>query len=532
MTDNPEKSKYFDHWRYDGNALQKRLKIGPKSAMYLSEQSWALREHAKFIAENPEQEIEFEGPSVGVSQAGEYKTTGTERWWIDFAERQGTEDYAHLVRKSPWAFRCIEIRSRALAAIPFDIYKGDKPIEDTEYERRLREVNPEVNWEDLISATSADLLVYPFALWQKIRTGKKVTALNRLNPSTIKVDADDSGIKRFINKKNTGVTYPRRDIVYFKTYDPKSDITGIPAISTIADAIEVETEANETLKVFFKNRAMPDYIIALDTNNKAELKRISDQWKREFEGAGKQHKTGWVGGGAKVNQMGYAPRDLGLEGVRAEARRQICAGMGVPPALVAAWEAANYATIREQRQSLYTEVLFPEARYIAGVINAELSPEFGDLQFRWDFTKVDAMQESEDAKVKRMVWLVDGLILKPEVAAVELGYSPEDVPEPKPAPTFGGGDPTDNNNNVGRVSTPPPVSPGKTDDSKGESALRKWRRKSLNRLRDGKSALCDFESAYLSDTLSEAIKGQLEGAETADGVHEVFESAIVWREYP
>jgi hypothetical protein len=156
---------------------------------------------------------------------------------------------------------------------------------------------------------------------------------------------------------------------------------------------------------------------------------------------------------------------------------------------------------------------------MAGVINAELSPLFGDAEFRWDFTKVDAMQDTEDARTKRLIWLVDGRVIKPEVAAEELGYDPDDVPEPMPVPDFGNS--ADNNNNVGRASSPPPTS----DDRKTDTALRKWRRKSLNRLRDGKSALCNFESEFVSQILNDAIKAQLEGVETPEEAHEVFEGA-------
>ena len=83
-----------------------------------------------------------------------------------------------------------------------------------------------------------------------------------------------------------------------------------------------------------------------------------------------------------------------------------------------------------------------------------------------------------------------------------------------------------NNNNIGRASSPPPVS----DDRKSEAALRKWRRKALNRLRDGKAAICDFESDYISKVLSDAIKTQLEDTKTPEDVHEVFEGA--WLVYP
>ena len=64
-----------------------------------------------------------------------------------------------------------------------------------------------------------------------------------------------------------------------------------------------------------------------------------------------------------------------------------------------------------------------------------------------------------------------------------------------------------------------------SDDRKTENALRKWRRKALNRLRDGKDALCNFESEFVAPILSDAIKVQLENAKTPEEVHDVFEDA-------
>lgn len=507
-----ESSEYFSHWEYTGGAVQKRLKIGPKKAQY------------KTISEKEAVVLAQAGETIDapVMVTSEKKAITFQEFNRLFESGVGDPSAFRLVKRSPWALRCIEIKAKSLASIPWDLWSGDTPVADNHpYKRLLVEVNPEMNWQDLASATESDMNVFGQAFWLKLGAG---TLLQRLNPSNIDVVMEQGQI--IFRPRNGGKPYPRGAVVYFHSYNPENDIEGMSPLESVRDPIEVEVAANKHLKQFFNNRAMPDYIMSLETNNTNEIKRIADQWKREFSGSGNQHKTGWVGGGAKPNQIGYAPKELALAEVRAEARRQICAGFGVPPALVAAWEAANYATIREQRQSLYTEVLFPSARYMAGVINAELSPLFEGVEFRWDFTKVDAMQDTEDARTKRLVWLVDGRIIKPEVAAEELGYKAEDVPEPLPAPTFGQS--SDNNNNIGRATSPPPHS----DDRKSESALRKWRRKALNRLRDDKPALCDFESQYISETLSGAIKGQLEGIETPDGVHEVFEGAVVWREYP
>jgi hypothetical protein len=228
--------------------------------------------------------------------------------------------------------------------------------------------------------------------------------------------------------------------------------------------------------------------------------------------------------------VGYAPRDLALKDIREEARREICAAYGVPPALVGAWEAANYATIREQSQSLYTKTINPGASYIEGVINAELASEFeAGLEFRFRFDDLPELQETINDRAKRLVWMKEAGVLKAEVVAVEMGYEAEDVPETPPAPK-----PSDNNNlaSVGSRAGDTLREEKKTASTKTESALRKWRRKCLNRLKNDQDAACDFVSEYVSDILTASIQGQLDDAETPKEVHEIFENAVVWSDYP
>ena len=50
--------------------------------------------------------------------------------------------------------------------------------------------------------------------------------------------------------------------------------------------------------------------------------------------------------------VSFSPDKLALEGIRAEARRSICAAFGVPPTVANASDQGSYATADEQRQSL------------------------------------------------------------------------------------------------------------------------------------------------------------------------------------
>jgi len=519
---NPEESPYFDHWAYTGNPIQRALKIGPRKAVYRKWDGEAL----KAALEDGSDEMEL--PLVVGGDAK--KAVPLHRWMLDWAEGRVDAKRTKLY-KSPWVYRCVQIRARGMAAINWSIIKDDKENPDCEFAYRLWNVNPEQNWADLIMATEADMCIFGRAYWLKVRNDNgNVVGLIRLNPATVEIREDKDGGFYFIHTLDNDVRhYNRGEIVYFRNYHPTNAFEAVSPLDAAMQAIEVDIASDKQLKHFFENRAMPDYVIVLQGNNPKELKRLSAFWEKEFKGPENAHKTGWLGGGADVKKIGAVPKDLALSDLRAETRRAICAAFGVPPALVGAWEAANYATIREQRQSLYTEVLIPEARYLAGVINAELAPEFDDGEFVWKFEELPALQEDANSKAKRLAWLVEAGIIKPEVAAVELGYKPEDTPDNPPPKK-----PSDNNNFAKEVSDPSEQmrEDKKTLASKQETALRKWRRKCLKRIKDGKSPLCDFDSQYVDDTLVEAIKGQLETAETKDDVNTIFETAVIWREYP
>jgi len=208
--------------------------------------------------------------------------------------------------------------------------------------------------------------------------------------------------------------------------------------------------------------------------------------------------------------------------VRAEARRAICAVYGVPPAIAGAWEAANYATVQEQRLSMYQDEIIPLSGYLAGVINSELLPEFdANLSFRFKIEDLPIMQPDANMEATRIVELVRAGIITVEAGAKELGYTEEEIGEgPQTFGGFGGGPFSKKEEEEEEKS-----SPLKTD-------LEKWCRKAMKRVQAGNSALCEFESEHIPLALGEAISGALEEATTKDEVKAIFHSVFDYEHMP
>lgn len=526
---NPESSPFFSHWRYDGNAVQSRLKIGPKTPIYKKRlddevvEDWTRKHGHKaivaFADHNPEIKVEIE-------QDGEKKTVTLPQWARDW-EKSKTERY---YGENPWVFRCVDIKARAFASIPWAIYQGEDPeaqaLEgDDEVVGLLREVNPELNWHDLATSTSKDLDLYGKAFWWKVRTGGnpredvtgKVKFLRRLNPATIKVIADENGISHFEQQiKHSPVKYARENVIYFKDYDPENDFGSISPLEAAEKAIKVDLTANEHLADFFENYAMPAYLMSSpDKLQDADIKRIAGQWSREFKGKGKRGKTAFLGSGFEPHNLSYPPKELALEGIREEAHKAICSAFGVPMTLAGAQEAANYATMDIQRRSLYTETIIPRSRYIQGVINAELLSEFeGERFFRFEPDRLEVMQENKLDKAKWVALLAEHRVIKPELLAVEMGYTEEDAPEPQPNPFL------DTQSAPAEKAQSINIAP---EGLKTLTALTKYRRKAKNRIKDERSPVCDFTSKYVPKGMVKAIMVDLEGAESLDEVDNIFE---------
>lgn len=522
-TYNPEHSPFFQGWEYTGNRLQKALKLGAKKPLFKTVEQdamdkWYEHKGTKtilgFADTYPETNVET------VDEAGNKKTITLKKWVLARDE----EELYQYYKKSPWVYRCVDIKAKSFASMEWSVYPKEdtklEPLDETQdVVRVLKEVNPEINWQDLASTISKDLDIHGKAFIWKIRTGAdpktvdgEIKFLQRLNPTSMKVESDSTGISHFEQMVNgQRRVYARENVIYLRDYDPDDDFGSISPIQASSYAIKVEVEANKHLADFFANRAMPDVLMSSpDKVSESDINRLIGLWNKQYKGAGKQHKTGFLSHGFKPEFMQYAPKDLALEEIRKEARRAICASLGVPMSLAGASEAANYATMTEQRKSLYTETIIPRARYIQGVLNAEYCNEFdGSLFFTFEPEKLEVMTETTAEKATYLGNLVEKKIIKPETAAIALGFDAIDVPEPQAVPDF-----TPQNNGFGNK---------EEDDSKTIAALRKFKRKAVRRMKDSQSAKCTFNSEHITDGVIETIQEKLEKAQDLGEVVSIFD---------
>jgi HK97 family phage portal protein len=490
----------------------------------------------------------IEGHKPPIWLAGQYKTmVGIPGW----SRPDDMGRAASLYSTSPWAKACIDLRANALAQIGWGIFDDqDEELEKHPLIDLLNRVDMEQNWNDLIRATVCDMLIFGQAFWQKVYgrgqsgniEGSVPIRLKRLNAGTMEVDAGRDGIIGFIQQLEGGRTpFKRGEVVFFRDFNPDNDLGGLASADVVKAAIQIENYADRYLTSFFQEHAVPDVVYSTEQELADEDYSRLQRWFKKFKGVDNQHKSAIMEKGVKATVISFPLSDLALDTVRLEARRSICAGLGVPMSMIGADPSANFATADNERKSLYTEHVIPQSEYLASVINAELVADFDQsLTFEWKSDELPIMQPDAKSEAERLSMLVEKGIIKPEVAALELGFSEEDVPEaapeqpnpfgPQPGVTPPALEPFANaTEQIGQGEQP--EQPQKAVDEMATD-LRRWCKKAVARRKAGKSAAVKFESEFIKPELIEAILGQLDDALTADDVRAVFDKVITWRGYP
>lgn len=451
-------------------------------------------------------------------------------WARAFNQRDAKGGDGSLMGKSSWAYRCIEIRSDALASLPWKIVdENGEEVEGTDLHSVVHNI-PEIDtFAGLLKTTMADLDIYGQAFWLKVRNQDSTSeplGLQRLNPSSMSVEAGSTGISHFVQEVDgEDRDIDRDDIVFFRTYDPNNDFGGLSPLQVVADDIRAEAEADQYLEDFFSNYAIPPVIFSTKEDvRKDELKEAERRWLKKFRGPGKRHKTTFTSKGLEPKEIGYSISDLAMDVVREESRRAICAAFGVPMPLAGASEAANYATMTEQRKSMYTETILPIGERAASTITSQLVAEFDEnWTFVFDPARLSVLQPDRQKERESYARLVEAGVITPEAAARELGFDEKDAGQGSHLSIQG-------SQNLRATDEEPDED--SYDKDMMESHLRKYRRKALNRLKENGDPECGFVSEYVPNGLLSAIKAQLGEADNHEDVSDIFRDALHWEGYP
>ena len=445
-------------------------------------------------------------------------------WFTDLSNSQNSltsSDQAY--RHVPLIFRAVNLIANAVSGVPVRFYSGNGQLER---KWPFREEIAGLLWK----AVSSQLLVGD-AYWERVQNqyGKNITNVKYINPYTITVNFNTK--TRLLEYSQTGnasenwVNDPANDkyqIVHFHEFNPLVDYKdGLSATEVAMTNAQLLRYIDRFAAKFFEGGAMPVTFLGMDINTpKEEVSRVEQFVRDRVAGLRNAFNIIGIRAGAITNQSITPPlKDLAMMELHDQARRNIALAFSIPVTMLE--DAANYATAVEHRVSFYDETIKPRCIQMQDTINTQLLADV-NMRMEFDFDDLEIYQTSELDKqsIEKgraeifQVYLNIGLPIKIAAEKAEMEFDEEELAaieekmKPKPVPLQ-----LQQTNDDQDQPDPTPT----------EEDLKKWERKAIKRVKDGKPALCEFESEYIDQDTSALIKSQLAECKTIDEIKNIFD---------
>jgi hypothetical protein len=442
--------------------------------------------------------------------------------WITSGSTSERNTTATYYRAVPWLMRGIEMRANALASVPFQIVRGETPIDTSDEYKDALGILPDPY--RMMWLLEAALCFGPAYLWREKNT-RVTKALKYVAASTITPQIDPVlGLTGFSRQLSTGAPIKAKpeDVLYFWKPDPYVEL-GPPQVTPVGAALAasgVLFNLDAFTAAFWQRGAIRATLLTTDgaslPSARAELKAW---WQKAVTGINNAFSANVINSG-KVTPVviGDGLDSLQNEGLTTKQREDISTALGIPFSVMnstAAGGLGGGGVVSQDEKHFYDKTIRPECNYIAGELNRQLFAPMG-LRFEFLLDGLDVFQEDEAQRAAAFKVYVDaGLPL--EVSGLMLGL---ELPEgwtwerianekadrqaaiaeqmkpavPPPAP----GQPAQPQDaqQPEQPAQPNPFAAKATLDD-----LRKWRAKSKKR-----GSLADFESDTIPADVVDTIK--------------------------
>ena len=242
----------------------------------------------------------------------------------------------------------------------------------------------------------------------QIREGKKVWFRNVGEPRGESEDYPD---------RSEEVAEAATELLHFRKYTPTNTYYGIADIVAAMAACAGDRAAREYNVDFFEHNCVPRMVLIVEGGklSKELLEQIEQYMTAEIKGQG--HKTlvldvpGISSDPTKGPTVRFEPLTVGVSedasflGYRRANRDEILMVHRVPPSKITIVENANLANSRDQDKTFWEQVIRPEQRYYAGLIQHFIirhEQGFDINNWALEFIEADLTDQREDAEVARI----------------------------------------------------------------------------------------------------------------------------------
>lgn len=232
------------------------------------------------------------------------------------------------------------------------------------------------------------------------------------------------------------------DVLIRRRHSTASVFSSHSPLAAALGTADADAALNDYVRAFFNNGGVPSGVLKFtDRKLKDEqAKAIQQQWLTRYARSGTGRRgVAVLDSSAEFQTIGSELNDITSEELSGQSETRICMTFGVPPILIGAYVALRYvnqrASVQEAQTDFWKHTMKPELTSVRRYLTHSLLSEFeseadirsGRIRVNWDFSNVEALQESQDDLMKRAnEGFAGGLITRNEGRGM-IGMDP--VPE-------------------------------------------------------------------------------------------------------
>lgn len=350
------------------------------------------------------------------------------QWTIDKTTRDG-------IKASGWVYLAIKMISDAVATVPVVVYNPNGKIEWNHPITKLFEnPHPDFSRSDIMRLIAAWTQLSGCAYLRKVKGTKTTRELWPVSPDRIApIASPDNGFllsgyeiqTNGSRKQDSG--YTRESVIRVCLADPSNPLMGISPLMSASRAIDVDVSMQSWNKSLMQNRGSPDYHISIDADNVTDQQKdsILRSIMKRISGAANARIPLITTSKTTITRLGLTQQEMDFLESRKWNRDEILAIFGVPSQLAGSTESATFNNFAESKRIFWINTILPLLDHIIESFNSSLRSELTDGYYiGTDLSKIDALSDSQDAKLDRSKKLFDmGVPVKIISERFDLGIS-------------------------------------------------------------------------------------------------------------
>lgn len=239
-----------------------------------------------------------------------------------------------------------------------------------------------------------------------------------------------SAIIGYVLQRHDGIRVPMLpdEVLWLRMPHPFRPHEALAPWKAARFAVDQDAYAREWQRSSFENGAQPGGIVYLGEMAPDQFAKAKASFRSSVEGAANARKhllvaspPGSQGKGIEYVRLGLTPEEVDYLETRVANAEEVMLAFGVPRDLLMG--GATYENRAASKTALWSDTIVPQLEVIASEVDRVLLPDDVE-EARFDLSKVDALQEAQQAIIDRVTALVDDDLLMLDEARSAVGYDP------------------------------------------------------------------------------------------------------------